>query len=601
MGDTPAPATANRRPARGVSHRDAFSTPSRPSYDVVVIGSGAAGLMAALTAARRGLSVLLAEKDVHWGGSTAKSAGMVWVPGNKVLQQLGGHDNIELGRQYLKATVGDCTSDEMIDAFLIEGTKAMDFLAASCPALPLRTMEGYPDYWLDAPGAAKQGRGVEAGGFDAGCLGGWAPLQVASYFRPAVPMDLNSFDSADLLLAATNPKPIWRALRLLRRNLPHWLGRRRIVTMGAALTAALMRAALDAGVEVRLRTAVAELIFDGDRCTGATLDSQGTKVTVDARSGVVLACGGFERNAELRRRYQRHPINGEWTVGVESNTGDGIELGVKHGAAIDNMSDAIWSPVIQLPKAKAFTPIKIDDVERFIVPDRSLPHTLIVNGQGKRFMNEALPYCTAGQGLYGGVFGKGEGDAENLPAWLVFDQAYRDTYPFAYGYLPRVELPKEFYESGAVVRRDTIEELAVAIDVPAAELRRTIERFNGFARDGVDADFHRGENEHDRFYANRYHQPNPSLGELGKAPFYATRVYPGDIGTSGGLVIDPHARVTRPDGSVIPGLYAAGNTTKSIVGHTYCAGGTSIGAALVFGHIAANTIADQLPPTLMSR
>lgn len=581
-------------------HDDAFAVPSATSYEVVVVGSGAAGLSAALTAARRGLRVLLVEKADVWGGSTAKSAGMVWVPGNKLIEQVGGHDNIELGRQYLQATVGDCTSDEMIDAFLVEGAKAMDFLAASCPGLVFRNMEGYPDYWLDAPGAAKKGRGVEAGGFDARRLGKWASTQMAAYFRPAVPFDMNSYDSADLLLTGASPRPVLRALRLVGRNIPLWLGRQRTVTMGAGLTAAIMDSVLNSGVEVRLGIGLADLVFTDERCTGVVLERRGVRRQIEATAGVILACGGFERNEKMRQKYQRHPINGEWTVGAETNTGDGIEIGIQHGAAIENMADAIWSPVIQLPKVKSATPIVIDDIERFIVPDRSLPHTLIVNGAGKRFMNEALPYCTAGQGLYGGVFGKGEGAAENLPAWLIFDQQYRNTYPFAYGYLPRMELPSEFYESGAVLRRNSLEELARAIDVPAAALLATVARFNDFAQTGVDEDFGRGENEHDRFYANRYHQPNPSLGTLKSAPFYATRVYPGDIGTSGGLVIDPKARVTRADGSVIEGLFAAGNTTKSIVGHTYCAGGTSIGAALVFGHIAANTIADARPVKLVA-
>lgn len=565
------------------------------SYDVVVVGTGAAGLTASLTAARRGLSVLLVEKSDKWGGSTAKSAGMVWVPGNRIINQVGSHDSIELGRQYMRATVGDCTSEEMIDTFLTEGTKAMDFLVASCPGLQFRNMEGYPDYWLDAPGAAKQGRGVEAGAFDTRKLGRWAKTQMKPYFQPAIHMDLNSFDSADLLLAATSPSPWLRGLRLIRRNIPQWWRRERVVTMGAALTAAIMHAALQAGVEVHLNTALRELTFDGERCSGVVLEQGGKRRPVEAKHGVILGSGGFERNQEMRQRYQRHPIEASWTVGAETNTGDGIQLGMEHGAAIDNMADAIWAPVIKLPKTKGFSPIIIDDEERFIVPDRSLPHTIIVNAQGKRFMNEALPYCAAGQGLYGGTFGKGEGDAENLPAWLIFDAQYRRKYPFAYGHLPMIELPKEYYESGAVVRRDTLDELAQAIDVPAAALSATVDRFNGFARRGVDEDFHRGENEHDRFYSNRYHKPNPSLGELKQGPFFATRVYPGDIGTAGGLVIDEHARVTRPDGSVIEGLYAAGNTTKSIVGHTYCAGGTSIGAAIVFGHIAANTIADALP------
>ncbi|MDD7542181.1 MAG: FAD-dependent oxidoreductase [Mobiluncus porci] len=579
------------------SARKSHGQPSRDTYDVVVIGSGAAGLSASLAAARRGLSVLMVEKSKEWGGSTSKSAGMVWVPGNNVFTRLGGSDSTELGRQYLKATVGDCTSDEMIDAFLEGGKKCLDFLTASCPHLEFRRMEGYPDYWLDAPGAAKTGRGVEAGAFDSRLLGKWEKTHVKAYFKPMVPMDLNSYDSADLLLALTDPRPWWRGIKLAWRNLKHFAKGVRPLTMGAGLTAAIMHACLKAGVEVKLETALVD-VLGGDskkneRVTGVVLQQGPKRFQINATHGVILACGGFERNEAMRQKYQRHPITGTWTVGVEGNTGDGIEIGMAHGAAIDNMADAIWSPVISLPRTDAFQPIVIEDEERFIVPDRSLPHTLMVNGKGKRFMNEALPYCTAGQGLYGGRFGKGEGDAENMPAWLIFDQQFRDKYFFAYGHLPKLELPEEYYESGALVRCETLSELASAIDVPVDALEETVARFNVFSDKGIDEDFHRGENEHDRFYANRYHRPNPSLGRLEKAPFYATKVYPGDIGTSGGLVIDPKARVTREDGSVIPGLLAAGNTTKSVIGHTYTAGGTSIGAALVFGYIAANTVADE--------
>lgn len=562
-------------------------------YDVVVVGSGAAGLSAALTAAKRGFKVLLAEKTDKWGGSTAKSAGMVWVPGNKQLQRVGGNDNKELGRQYLKACVGDCTSDEMIDSFLDNGEKAMDFLSANCPGLIWRRMDGYPDYWLDAPGAQPTGRGVEAGPFDANLLGKWKDNQVSAYFKPAIPMDLNSFDSADILLFMSHWKPYLRIAKLALRNIPNIVFGKTPRTMGAGLTASIMHSCLRAGVDVQMETALKDVVMTGNKVTGAVFEQNGKEITVNAKNGVILGCGGFERNDEMRKKYQRHPINGTWTVGAEGNTGDGINIGLKYGAAIDNMADAIWSPVIQLPKAKMWTVIVVNDEERFIVPDRSVPHTIIVNSDGNRFMNEALPYCTAGQGLYGGKFGKGDGPADNMPAWLIFDTQCRNKYAFAYGYMPRIPLPKEFFKTGAMVKANTLEELASKINVPVEQLKKTVNTFNGYAKTGIDEDFHRGENEHDWFYGDRYHKPNPSLGTVEKGPFYATQVYPGDIGTSGGLVINPKAEVTREDGTVIEGLYAAGNTTKSIVGHTYTAGGTSIGAALVFGHVAANTIAEK--------
>lgn len=565
----------------------------KKEYDVIVVGSGAAGLSAALTASKRGFSVLMVEKDKVWGGSTAKSAGMVWVPGNKQLQRVGGNDNKELGRQYLKACVGDCTSDEMIDSFLNNGEKAMDFLSANCPGLIWRRMDGYPDYWLDAPGAQPTGRGVEAGPFDANELGLWKKNQMQAYFKPVVPLDMNSFDSADILLFMSHWKPYVRIGRLALRNIASALAGRSPRTMGAGLTAALMHSVLRMGVDIQMKTALKDLVVENDKVTGVVLESKGRESTVKATCGVILACGGFERNGEMRQKYQRHPINGIWTVGAEGNTGDGIELGMKYGAAVDNMSDAIWSPVIQLPLTKRWKPIVVEDEEQFIVPDRSLPHTLIVNGDGNRFMNEALPYCTAGQGLYGGKFGKGEGDADNMPAWLIFDKQFRMKYCFAYGYMPVIPLPKELFDSGALIKAKTVEELAQKINVPVDQLKKTLATFNGYAKKGIDEDFHRGENEHDWFYGDRYHRPNPSLGTVEKGPFYATQVYPGDIGTSGGLVINEKAEVTREDGSIIEGLYAAGNTTKSIVGHTYTAGGTSIGAALVFGHVAANTIAEK--------
>ncbi len=224
----------------------------------------------------------------------------------------------------------------------------------------------------------------------------------------------------------------------------------------------------------------------------------------------------------------------------------------------------------------------------------------MVNDRGERFMNESLPYVEATHRMYGGEFGQGEGPGENLPAWLIFDQTYRDRYLFA-GVTARSPLPRKWLESGAIVKASSIEELAGKIGVPADALAATVERFNGFARSGTDEDFHRGESRYDHYYGDITNKPNPSLGELTKAPFYAAQMVPGDLGTKGGIVTDVDGRALREDGSVIEGLYAAGNTSAPVMGHTYAGPGATIGPALVFGYLAALDIATKAGRPLSPR
>jgi 3-oxosteroid 1-dehydrogenase len=211
---------------------------------------------------------------------------------------------------------------------------------------------------------------------------------------------------------------------------------------------------------------------------------------------------------------------------------------------------------------------------------------------GQRFMNESMPYVEACHHMYGGQFGQGQGPGENIPAWLVFDQQYRDRYIFA-GLQPGQRIPKKWTESGVIVSAQTLDELAEKTSLPADAFKATVERFNGFARSGIDSDFHRGESAYDRYYGDPTNKPNPNLGAISNGPFYAAKMVPGDLGTKGGVVTDVYGRALRDDGSIIEGLYAAGNVSAPVMGHTYPGPGGTIGPAMTFGYLAALHLAGK--------
>jgi 3-oxosteroid 1-dehydrogenase len=292
---------------------------------------------------------------------------------------------------------------------------------------------------------------------------------------------------------------------------------------------------------------------------------------------VILGSGGFEHSQELREKFLPQPTSHDWSTGAASNTGGGLLAGTAAGAATDLLDDAWWGPTIPLP-GRAW----------FCLAERNLPGSIIVNAAGQRYMNEALPYVEATHEIY-----KGEATGVgHVPSQMIFDQTYRNRYLFA-GVPGRQPFPGRWYKEGVVKRADTLAELAAKIDVPAEALTATVERFNGFAKSGVDEDFHRGESAYDKYYSDPTVTPNCSLAPIAKGPFYAVTIVPGDLGTKGGLLTDEHAQVLREDGSVIPGLYAAGNVSSAVMGNTYPGPGGTIGPAIVFGYLAAESIASQ--------
>ena len=305
----------------------------------------------------------------------------------------------------------------------------------------------------------------------------------------------------------------------------------------------------------------------------------GKPTLIGARRGVLIATGGFERNEEMRHRYQRSPIGTDWTTGAAGNTGDGIVAGQELGAATGLMDDAWWGPSIPLPGGPYFC-----------LAERSLPGCVLVNGAGQRFVNESAPYVDAVHAMYEG----NTPENPHIPAWLIFDQRYRDRYVFA-GRPPRRPFPRRWYAAGAVFQAPDLAALGDAIGVDPGALTKTVARFNEFARAGHDEEFSRGESAYDRYYGDPRCRPNPNLAPLAKAPFYAAAIVPGDLGTKGGLRTDARARVLREDGSVIDGLYAAGNASAAVMGHSYAGAGATIGPAMTFGYIAARDMTSTSP------
>jgi 3-oxosteroid 1-dehydrogenase len=551
-----------------------MTTPLPESADVIVVGAGGAGMTAALAAAKHGLDTVLLEKSAYFGGSTARSGGGVWMPGNYALKAAGQADDPAQSKLYLDSIVGDVVPKVRRDTYIDRGPEVLDFVRANTP-LRFTWVPQYADYHPEQPGGRAAGRSCEPIPLDARFLGDELDRLHPQYTKAPANMIVTQADFRKISLGLrTLGGPLTMAKVLLRRIVGGLL-RRRMFAMGNAIAIGLRKGLLDAGVPVHYETELTDLLIEDGRVTGVTVRRNGETSTVRARRGVILGSGGFEKNLEMREKHQPHPTSVDWTTGSQFNTGGGILAGIAAGAQTDLLDDAWWGPTIPLPNGPWFC-----------LAERNLPGSIIVNQAGERFMNEALPYVEAVHEIYRGE-ATGVG---HVPAWMVIDQRYRNRYLFA-GLMPRQPFPGRWYTHGTIRRADSLAALAVEIDVPAEALTATVERFNAFATSGVDEDFHRGESAYDKYYSDPTVKPNPSLHTIDQGPFYAVRVVPGDLGTKGGLVTDERARVLRPDGSVIEGLYAAGNVSSAVMGRTYAGPGATIGPALAFGYLAAEDIA----------
>ncbi len=559
------------------------------TVDLLVMGSGAAGISAAVRAHDLGLSVLLVEKSDLFGGNTAMSGGVCWVANNSGMAKEGLSDSDEDGFRYLKHITKGEVPDDRLWLYIRESKRVLDYLQANTHVryVPLAK---YTDYYPEAPGGRPGGRSMDPVPFDGAKL----REDLIRLRRPHPQSQiLGKFGitarEAQAAIGVGLKTMLFMAWQMTLYMLRHFKrkrwGRDTKLCAGNSLMGRLLLSLKERDVPMWLNTSVTELVFEGDQVVGAVLDQEGAIVRVRTNRGTVLAAGGFSRNLEMRKQYQRHPISTEWTAGTPSNTGDAIRLGRDAGGALKLMDEAWWTPVSLVPKSP---------YSWVLVVEKSLPHGLFVNQHGKRFTNEAAPYIDVVNGMYEDVAKTGTAD----PRWFhIFDATYRRSSiagPVAPGkVMPDKQLPRRYRDGNFLYRADTLEELCEQLDLPVDSTKATIARFNEYAVKGEDPDYNRGWSAQDRYYGDPRVKPNCSLGPVETAPFYAVRIYPGDLGTKGGLVTDEHSRVLKEDGRPIPGLYAAGNTSASVMGRTYPGAGGTIGPALTFGFLAAEDAAKQ--------
>lgn len=532
--------------------------------DFLVVGSGAAGMSAAITAHKNGLDTIITESQPFWGGTTAISGGGLWMPNNALSKKAGVDDSPETTFDYMNETIGNpgpWANDARKWAFINGVPKFFDMMAEE----GVRWMHSskYPDYYPDLK-SGRIGRSVEVKAFNYKKLGNFRKLATPG----GIPLAIYTDDVWLLHRGFSSWSGFFRGARVVFRILGKAITGQDARGMGYAYAGSLMYIVRQREIPVWLNSPLTDLIVEKGKVVGAEIDKEGKKVRVKARRGVMLAAGGFAHNPEKRLKYQGVP---GWSASPVGQNGDGIWIGEKVGGELAMMEDAWWGAVVQPPKGMSVG---------FILWERSQAHSMIVDQEGKRFLNESESYVDVGHHMLEHYKNKGP---EEKYSWLITDNQHTRRYINSTLLVGK----KKFIKEGIVVTANSLEELAEKIGVNKNTFLNQVKLFNQYAEEGVDRDFERGRTAYDRYYSDPWVKPNPNLGKIEKGPFMACKIQPGDLNTKGGLITDEYARVTKKDGSPIPGLYAAGNNTASVMGHTYPGAGATIAPASVFGFLGA--------------
>ncbi len=546
--------------------------------DILVVGSGAGGMLSALVAAENGADTLIIEKTDKWGGTSATSGAGIWIPASDQAKAEGFNDDPDEAFKYVRGLSADNVADAHIRSYVENASDMLRWMGDHTPlnycAFP------YPDYHAENPGGSPTGYRTHMPlPLDGKPLG--KDVETLRFASPAASLFgyLNwHFDETYILLFRQKGW-FWHLTKSLGRywlDLPFRLKSRkdRRLTLGNALAGGLRLALNEKQVPLWLEAPFEELVEDSGKVTGAVVRRNGKLIRIRARKGVILAAGGFDKNQEMRDEHAPLYKSALYSGGTEGNTGDSIRAGQAIGADTMNMQSAWAAPVFYVPG---------EDRGRLCTIERALPGCMIVSQKGERYLNEAASYHIVGQQM-----AKREaehGDAS--PSWFVFDHTYRHKFPVG----PLMPIVPDWLQNGRVKtilkKGKTIDALAADMGVDPAALSGTIKQFNAGAAKGVDPDFKRGEAAYDKMYGDPSVTPNPCLRPIEKGPFYAMPIYPGDIGTNGGLKTDERARVLGQDGKPIVGLYAVGNNAASAMGESYPGAGVTIGPALTFGYLAA--------------
>jgi len=555
--------------------------------DVLVIGAGASGLCAAVTAAHHGLKVIVIEKEPSFGGTTAWAGGYMWIPRNPYAIRAGFVEPPEQAREYLKAELGRYYKPDKVDVFLESGPRMVSFLERNS-RMRFEDASSMPDMHASLPGAAIGGRAIRPAAYDGRELDGLLqrlkrPKQELTVLGMAIAPGPDMFHFMNGVRSLRSARYVGR--RLLRQIFDYVrYGRSTQLLNGNALVARLAKSLEDLHVPIVVETPARRLILDDGGVRGAEVEHDGKRIKIRARQATILACGGFANDIERQRQLYRHAPTGRehWSAAPMTNTGDGLRLGEDVGGWVnaDLASPAGLTPVSLVPRNDG----RFGHFAHSI--DRAKPGCIAVVKNGRRFVNEADGYHDVTQAM---IAASGTTPAQ---AWLICDHRFQRTYGL--GHSRPAPFPiRHLVRSGYLKRARTIEGLALECGIDAPALKATIDRYNEHARSGEDPEFGRGTTPYNRTLGDPRQAPNPCVAPIERAPFYAVRIVPGNFSTFAGLETDARARVLDRNGRPIPRLFAVGNDMASVMGGFYPAGGINLGPAMTFGYVAGMTIAQQ--------